>query len=1556
MILDIKELNFPNYATLESATVTLADMGERTITAQVKIDGDITPDFSFEWEVEYKGEKYIMPLRKPQASKENTSLDSVVDLTFQHWVQYQLKRWYFFTIQPVESGTAVPDKYIASVNLNLGDFCTLFNKILNYYFGGKIRIDLNENWQYDKEPSYVELNYSHLWDVLIKLYEVFAVRWDFERYYADGNPDDYIIKVGYPTKEQNHILKYGFDGGLLKVERQVQSDEIANILLGRGGEKNLPYRYFKNVDPNNPTFPADPDWIKELKDIHFNELRGATFRSYIQGWKAAHDNEYSGYAPLGMDKAYSKWAYLKGYNDDKFDPVEYVADEIELSLGGGNKIIPITPTFDAIIKKDSSIYKYGPIMNGVDNNEDIYPSIKGRSVDPIGRLDEVVDVEKILSDDVIDATENDAAISNVSGCSTTIVMNSKERKSVEILGGEFEVPTGQYADFDDGVKSMLLTKDAIKIHFERVNGHWTISASVEKRVMSLDGVEIEDTYIRIYNTDTNEEISPSGIPEGKYKYVLQYKVYNGTEHKLNVTVSVESPKLVTATLGDNWKQTWNIWIKNIWSTTQFVGETDTEYAERVWKPILGDHLGEDAKIVFYDGMLSTSEDYEFVIVKMPEVDNSKTINDVNSHWKLTLAKCDADLESTGDYVPSTKRNGEAGDHFFFTGIELPHLYITLSEIELDNYKKDILNEKKEIRPTWVVTTDRVRFNSSLNGEKLIEQIHIGDSIRLSDNRFIDGDYETLYVSSITHTYRKPSSTDNALNPDVELVLSDRYSVSANPINTIQGKITAISKQIGSISNVEQIVRSVGDKLYLRKDGIAEKSISPTEYSSLLTSTNFRNGIVGGAGWGFFKGSDGAWILETDRINVRQSFQVNSIVINQIVARGGMIIESAAQLEIERIEEDSTSYRCYFNQKNGTVVNLFHPHDIAYCSRFNSDGSSLKYYKMEVSKVDEMSISLSKTIAIANGIPEVGDTIVHFGNYVDTNRQFVKIRDVVGGGYERYIGGLDSVTSEGYEYYFVGRQSGAYGNKPRCFIGGLDNYIKYENDTLKIKAAIDIESTVGDKNILDAVNDNIEIGGTNLALKSDTENFINILPPKYYYSLSETIKAGTEITITIWGDDTLNEGVPIRFTTKDNRILFFINKVGDRKWKASTILDEDVLTFGLKANTGPSKSITVHRVKIELGNIGTDWSPAPQDIEATYGYLKNALSESTSISGGLITTSHIQLGYTNNDVYTTTAGISGLYKDTADGGGIAFWAGSNIADNYNTAVIDGSASFVVRMDGTGYMANNTVKFTENELIIGSYLHLTPSEMYLKQSSGNVAFSAKDAPTGYSPTSGEYGGGAKHLQYKIRLTNNWYGDCNHRSVFASVFKAISIPIGTIGAGGKISISIKSTFKIKYDTPTPFMQNAGSVLIKLVNTTSDVVVYENEQRAWSMKQSEDSDGRTVYTYSMNLTDATFSDTAGTFKLLIQGVDTFDKEGWDYSSSALGESPIFDIEINTENKGVRQTIIGNDGFASSWEDSLFCVTKDGLLLKYKDKYIRFDNNGISYKTSNDGEEKKLI
>ena len=1055
MIPDIIKVGFPDYATLTHATVSLADMGEKSIATQIKIDAAVAPDFSHDWELRFQGERYIMPLRKPQGSKDNATLNATIDLTFQHWAIYQLKRWMFFSLPDVETGSPSPDKWVVPLQLNLRDFCAVFARVLEYWYGDTITLDLNPAWKFKAEPSTVDISYSFVWDVLIKLYEIYAVRWSIE---PIGDADHYVIRIGYPAVEVEHIFEYGFEGGLLKVERQVQSEEIRNMLLGRGGDKNLPLRYFKDKDPGNPKFSPDPDWVQELANIYFDRLRGATFRSYVQGWKAAHISEYPGYTAVGEDNAYAPWAYRKGYTDAKFDPVEYVKD-------------------------DESILLYGPLLGALDDNDDFYPTIQGTG------LDIAVDVEQILSDDVQQSSDATSVISDVKGGSLTQVIWHGTTASFVIPCGDFIVPP-------DSVGVLVTASTGASAYWWDWVKH---DEKMFREQFAPNDFEILSTDIDVFDSAGNKLSSSVGIPPGAYTCRVRYEVINkmGQHVDLVTTISCNGLKLTTSASSKQWSNTFDIWVKNIWDSAPLPSESDAAYARRVWEPVLGDREGSEAKVLFTTGNLAVSDDYEFTIVEYPVPDSSKSYTSPDgvthqSHWRIRLAKSDADLESTGVYVPSTKRQGAPGDRFVFIGTEMTHIpYVVDAERRLDDWKTDNLADFKDIRPTWVVTTDRVRLNNEGRPDALIGQLRIGNSIRLADSRFIqpvgDKAYETLYLQSLTITYREPSSDDAALNPDVEIVLGNDYAVSANPVSTMQGDISAIQQQLGSISNVEQIVRAVGDSLYLRKDGISDRSLSPTQFFSLLTSGDFRNGVVGGAGWGFFKDEDGNWVLETDRINVRSDLQVNNLVINQVSARGGMQIDTAASITITKVIETQLEYVCYFDQKNGSVANLFKVGDVAmsmvYDENWDTDANLVKAYRRRVTAVAPDSISLTKERdgdlrpswwidngVNGSGVPSVGDVVVHFGNYNEKARQYVKVRDVVGGGYERFIDGLDSVNASGVEYFFVGRQAGMYGDRPRWFVGDTNGYIEWVNGHLDIKGRISVLSTIGGKPVGDYVSD------------------------------------------------------------------------------------------------------------------------------------------------------------------------------------------------------------------------------------------------------------------------------------------------------------------------------------------------------------------------------------------------------------------------------------------------------------------------------------------------------
>lgn len=1056
MIPAITEINFPAYATLHQATVSLQEMGERTISTQVRIDGDIAPSFD-DWELRFKGERFILPHKDPQAAKDNTTRNSLVDLTFTSWANQELKRYFFFEPTSVNAGTVIADKYQASVNLNIEDFVPMLNQVLDYYFDGKIVASLYMSGQgiYSLERSSMEIDHTYLWDVIVKMFEVYGVRW---KIVYNSTTDVYTIQFGYPADRiDDHDFEYGYQGGLLRFERQVQDADLKNILLGRGGEKNLPYRYFKRTDETNEStsiWAADPDAIPELANIYFDRIRDINFRWYVRGWmqNPRRDTswEQQGYVyptySIQSDSPYY-FAYEKGRTDEKFNPVEYVKD-------------------------DASIAEYGERWGALEDNDEIFPTIQGRSIAGIGRIDETVDVSEIVTDD-IDAAARSAAIER-SIAPMTISLNADTRTQFELRSEEFTVPAGSVGE----ITYIPLSKAT-------ENGEYVY-------------YDTDNTRLVAVSVDSGTEYPFGSIPQGRYYLKLYLTIFRDTfvASSATGTFGIEGIVLTTSAMDtDAWKPTFDIWVKNIWQTTQGQNENDAQYAERVWLPILGDRAGNEAKVVFSSGMMSISQDYEFTIASYPVPDRSKVINGVPSEWKITLRKSDAEFDATGLFIPNASTGGKpvAGDYFFFIGIDMPNLYVRLAEEELNAAKAAQLETETTISPTWIINLDKVRVHTLEDGEygqTLADRLAAGATVWITDPRFTPGQRLQLYVQSITYTWNEPSDGNPYLVPDIEVVLSDKVIATEGTVTRIQNEVEAIKTQYAKTSDIEAAVRRVAEPIFLKKTGESDSSDSPTTFSSKITSKGFRQGGIGGTGWGIYRDNidqlaeapapapatralravrltaadepetnlEGDTVIEVDKVIVRKEMHVNSLVINQIAYVGGKEIISAAKMEASQVVENANSYTVYFDQKQNSVANLFQVGDIAYGQRWSADESTTSYYKMVVSAVDVNSITLDKSPKDGSGIPAKGDVIVQYGSTTNSARRYVIVRDVIGGGYERMLSGLNSVSADGNEYYFAGRESGS---GPRWFVGdSAGEYAEWENGQLNIKGRLTVRKSDG----------------------------------------------------------------------------------------------------------------------------------------------------------------------------------------------------------------------------------------------------------------------------------------------------------------------------------------------------------------------------------------------------------------------------------------------------------------------------------------------------------------
>ena len=863
MIRGITEVNFPSYATLSQATVSLEEMGSRTITAQVKIDGGITPDFeSKEWKLVYNGEEFILNTKTPQATKDTSTQKSILDLVFVSSMESELKRYFFIELSEVELGTVIIDKYIASLRLNVTDFITAFNRVLEYYFGAnKFRIVAAPGVTLSPEVKDVSIEYTYLWDVLPVFYDVYGLTWHFTK-----DVNGYTITVGGEMQTiQDHVFQYGYQGGLTRIERQIEDADIYNQLLGRGGDKNLPYRYFKKADPNNTAFAGDPDACAELSTVYFERLLDINFRYYVKGWLRNPNRPTNANYPVPTttepEEVTSTWAYQKGLTDEKFRPVEYVKD-------------------------DESIAKYGVRQGKLDDNDEIYPTIQGVTVSPYGRIDEIVAVGSITdgSDGVDtggDGTKKVSLPDMLADLTSTKSFSDNRNVTdfVTIEGTSFSVPAGFVGQID------------YVPYVERQNSRDFVFVYEPKET---DVFAVRDSDGALFGI--------TSIPGGEsYHLKVKFVVSIGAAHRgqssttrevgfKNITLTSS----VKASASSDTALTFNVWIKNVFQTTQGTDETDLQYMKRVWEPILGDRVGNEAKLVFSDGWMSASSDYEFTIVDWPTVDRSKTIDGVSSEWMLTLAKSDVDYEATGKYLPNaTSPKPVGGDHFFFIGIDMPHIYVEWAEKKLNAEKQTALESKAYANPTWTVQLDKIRINT-LEGKEtatLMSRLGTGVVMQIYDKRFSGGQILFLAIRTITITW----ASDTVMLPNVDVVLSENVLARSSGSSTLSPEniIASLESTVNKIQQQNAMMPMV--YLSKEKDDVAVGHITMQQGSSF---GNYAGGLAGFGGNIDAKGRG-----ELDELTIRHFLEVPELRYNRISVQIGNRWNAPGGGIIERVEPD-----------------------------------------------------------------------------------------------------------------------------------------------------------------------------------------------------------------------------------------------------------------------------------------------------------------------------------------------------------------------------------------------------------------------------------------------------------------------------------------------------------------------------------------------------------------------------------------------------------------------------------------------------------------------------
>lgn len=182
----------------------------------------------------------------------------------------------------------------------------------------------------------------------------------------------------------------------------------------------------------------------------------------------------------------------------------------------------------------------------------------------------------------------------------------------------------------------------------------------------------------------------------------------------------------------------------------------------------------------------------------------------------------------------------------------------------------------------------------------------------------------------------------------------------------------------------------------------------------LQNKTFTAGALGSGMRVHVDANTGQSYAEFDNLLVRREAVFNKLTIAEIKGVGGAILLSLADMAVTKVDAGASTWKCYFNNDDGAILNYFAAGDQAICRKFT--GKNIKYYWALVVAVGADYIELSMTDKDGSGIPEEGDEILQLGNRNDVGRQSAILLSAYGSGTPsiRQYAGINSYDLTGKE--------------------------------------------------------------------------------------------------------------------------------------------------------------------------------------------------------------------------------------------------------------------------------------------------------------------------------------------------------------------------------------------------------------------------------------------------------------------------------------------------------------------------------------------------------------
>lgn len=207
-----------------------------------------------------------------------------------------------------------------------------------------------------------------------------------------------------------------------------------------------------------------------------------------------------------------------------------------------------------------------------------------------------------------------------------------------------------------------------------------------------------------------------------------------------------------------------------------------------------------------------------------------------------------------------------------------------------------------------------------------------------------------------------------------------------------------------------------------------------------------------------------------------------------------------------------------------------------------------------------------------------------------------------------------IAAEARERAVVKRETKVLNNR----LGSAESSINSLRETVNQKDS----SRASEINQLSSKLNNLSVGGRNLIRDSATQVQNSNYLIRSYLMTDNSLQEGELVTVTIWGDLGSDREAFWPFNSNGWNWLGTMKKVSDGVYRLSTTWQRsknnpsnDRLLIYCGPNSGRTAS-RIDRIKLERGNVATDWTPAPEDndglqeVRGTVQVVQTALAKAT----------------------------------------------------------------------------------------------------------------------------------------------------------------------------------------------------------------------------------------------------------------------------------------------------------------------------------------------------------